>query len=87
MILCKIINVIFESGALLLNTSFWGCSFFINKCRYDMYAGETRAGSSANPDVQQQGNGVGAAYNEPMPENAQAVEVVELANGEIIWCV
>lgn len=52
--------------------------------RYDMYAGETRAGTSANPDLP----GGQHPSNEPMPESTQqAVEVVELANGEIIWCV
>ncbi len=48
-----------------------------------MYAGESRAGSSTNPDLL----GAQHPFSEPMSESAQAVEVVELANGEIIWCV
>ncbi|KAJ7273564.1 hypothetical protein B0H12DRAFT_1090007 [Mycena haematopus] len=45
--------------------------------RYDMYPGEKSASSSAAETVQ----------NGPIPESGQAVEVIELANGETIWSI
>lgn len=44
---------------------------------YDMYAGDSRGNSSAHPDTQGPGG--------QQPEAGQALEVVELANGETIW--
>ena len=47
--------------------------------RYEMYAEDSRA-----PSVAQQRDDVDGTYP---TESGPAIEVIELANGETIWCV
>jgi hypothetical protein len=47
--------------------------------RYEMYAEDSRA-----PSVTQQRDEVDGAFP---AESGPAIEVIELANGETIWCV
>lgn len=52
--------------------------------RYDMYAGDSRGTSAAVPDGMVAGT---SQQGEALPEPGQALEVIELANGETIWSV
>ena len=47
-----------------------------------MYAGDSRGPSLANPDVPVAGS---SQQGDALPESGQALEVIELANGETIW--
>lgn len=49
-----------------------------------MYAGDSRGTSSGNPDVVVAGP---SQQGDALPEAGQALEVIELANGETIWYV
>jgi serine/arginine repetitive matrix protein 2 len=67
-----------------------GCSkpIFCSPDRYDMYTGDGKPGISANADMQlpdSSGSNSGPTLQNLEP--GTAVEVLELANGETIWCV
>ena len=49
-----------------------------------MYAGDNRGNNMVNPDIPVAGS---SQQNEVLPEPGQALEFIELANGETIWSV
>ena len=49
--------------------------------RYEMYAEDSNAPSAAHQHQRDDGEGA------HIPESGPAIEVIELANGETIWCV